>query len=131
MCSLYGFYLHMRLLKPSNKFMQIVLMRWINQAFMLGPRNWVRLITLKKQPNIQKNFSKSARKLSKKLFLRDEWEIKLISTQFWIRFWIHWNKFSDKCLQKHFFSSPFSMQFLKNMILIFLDRYKQKYSRLR
>ena len=56
MCSLYGFYLHMRLLKPSNKFMQIVLMRWINRAFMLGPQNWVWLITLKKQPNIQNIF---------------------------------------------------------------------------
>ena len=45
-CSSYGFYLHMRLLKPSNNFIQIVIMRWINQAFMLGTQSWVRLITL-------------------------------------------------------------------------------------
>ena len=69
-CSSYGFYLHMRLLKPSNNLIQIVLMRWINQAFMLGPQTWVRLITLKKQLNIHNIFSRSERKLSKNYFLK-------------------------------------------------------------
>ena len=69
-CSSYGFYLHMRLLKPSNNLIQIVLMRWINQAFMLGPQTWVRLITLKKQTNIENMFSKSKRNYQKNIFKR-------------------------------------------------------------
>ena len=106
-CSSYGFYLHMRLLKPSNKFMQIVLMRWINQAFMLGPQTWVRLITLKKQPNVQNILQRSERKPSKDYFLKDVWALKMISTQFWIRFWIHSNKFLDKVLVKALFLKSF------------------------
>ena len=37
---------------------------------MLGPQTWVRLITLKKQPNIQTIFSRCERKLSKNYFLK-------------------------------------------------------------
>ena len=60
----------MRLLKPSNNFIQIVLMRWINQAFMLRPQTWVRLITLKKQPNIQNIFSRSEKNYHKIIFFK-------------------------------------------------------------
>ena len=88
-CSSYAFYLYIRLLKLSNKFMQIVLMRWINQAFMLGPQTWVRLITLKNQPNIQNILCRRERKLSKDYFLKDAWGLNMISTQFRIRLWIH------------------------------------------
>ena len=55
----------MRLLKPSNNFIQIILMRWINQAFNLGPKAWVRLIIIKKQYAIQNIFSRNERKASK------------------------------------------------------------------
>ena len=89
--------------------MQIVLMRWINQAFMLGPKTWVRLITLKKQRNIQKILRISERKLSKDYFLKDVSALKMISTQFWIRFWIHSNKFHDKVFAKALFLILFSI----------------------
>ena len=48
-CSSYGFYLHIRVLKPSNNFIQIVLMRWIKQAFMLGP-SWDLKLEFSKSP---------------------------------------------------------------------------------
>ena len=88
--------------------MQIVLMRWINQAFMLGPQTWVRLITLKKQPNVQNILQRSERKPSKDYFSKDVWALKMISTQFWIRFWIHSNKFLDKVLVKALFLKSLS-----------------------
>ena len=87
--------------------MQIVLMRWINQAFMLGPQTWVRLITLKKQRNIQNILRISERKLSKDYFLKGVSALKMISTQFWIRFWIHSNKFHDKVFAKALFLMSF------------------------
>ena len=87
--------------------MQIVLMGWINQAFMLGRQIWVRLITLKKQPNVQNILQRSERKPSKDYFLKDVWALKMISTQFWIRFWIHSNKFLDKVLVKALFLKSF------------------------
>ena len=64
------FYHHMRLLKSSKNFRQIVLMRWINQAFILGPKTWVRLITIKNSL-IAKLFTKKVdRNLMKKYFKR-------------------------------------------------------------
>ena len=87
--------------------MQIVLMGWINQAFMLGRQIWVRLITLKKQPNVQNILQRSERKPSKDYFSKDVWALKMISTQFWIRFWIHSNKFLDKVLVKALFLKSF------------------------
>ena len=87
--------------------MQIVLMGWINQAFMLGRQIWVRLITLKKQPNVQNILQRSERKPSKDYFLKDVWALKMISTQFWIRFWIHSKKFLDKVLVKALFLKSF------------------------
>ena len=87
--------------------MQIVLMRWINQAFMLGPQTWIRLITLKKQRYIQNILRISERKLSKDYFLKGVSALKMISTQFWIRFWIHSNKFLDKVFAKALFLKSF------------------------
>ena len=111
----------MRLLKPSNNFIQIVLMRWIIQAFMLGPQTWVRLIDLKKQPNIQNILRRSERKLSKDYFLKDVWALKMISTQFWIRFWIHSNKFLDKVFAKALFLKSFLVcNFWKILFWFFL-----------
>ena len=103
-CSSYGFYLHMRLLKPSNNFIQIVFMRWIIQAFMLGPKTWVRLIALKKQPNIQNIFSKSERKLLKTYFQKMYRHSKWSPHNFELDFGSIQINFLTKCLQKHFFS---------------------------
>ena len=55
----------MRLLKPSKSCIQIVLMRWISQAFKLWPKTCFRLIIIKKQYNIQHIFSKNEKKTSK------------------------------------------------------------------
>ena len=107
-CSSYGFYLHMRLLKPSNNFIQIVLMRWINQAFMLRPQTWVRLITLKKQANIKNIFSRIERKLSKKKhFLKMYGYSKWSPYNFELHFGSIQIYFLTKCLQRHFFSRTF------------------------
>ena len=43
----YTFYLHMGLLIFSKNFGKILLMSWINQAFILGHNTWVRRITIK------------------------------------------------------------------------------------
>ena len=49
----------------------------------------------------------------------------MMSTQFWIRFWSHSNRFLEKSVCKSTFSQVlFIMQFLQNVILIFLDRSK-------
>ena len=105
--SSYGFYLHMRLLKPSNNFIQIVLMRWINHAFMLGPQTWVRLITLQKQAIIQNIFSRSEKKLSKNYFQNMHGHSKWFSHNFELDFGSIQINFLTKCLQKHFSSSLF------------------------
>ena len=114
----------MRLLKSSNNFIQIVLMSWIIQAFMLGPQTWIRQISLKKQPNIQNIFSKHARKLWKNYFQKMNGHSKWSPNNFELDFVSIEINFLAKCLQKHFSQVLFSMQFLKSMILIFLDRSK-------
>ena len=63
----------MRLLKSSNNFIQIVLMRLINQAFMLGPKIGLTLnLSLvnhkKKQSNIQNIFSEMKENYQKMFF---------------------------------------------------------------
>ena len=74
---------------------------------MLGPQIWVRLITLKNQLNIQKHFLKKWKKAIKKLFLTNLWALKIISSQFWIRFWSHSNKFLEKVFAKALFLKSF------------------------
>ena len=73
----YLFYLNMWLLKPSKNFDQIVIMRWINQAFTLGPRIWVRLINIKREHNSQSFYSKCWKKTKKgwfeKMYEHSKW----------------------------------------------------------
>ena len=90
-------------LKPSNNFTQILLMRRINQAFMMEPKIWVWLITLKKQANIQNIFSKSERKLSKNYFLKTHGHSKWSLNNSELDFRSILMNFITKCLHKHFF----------------------------
>ena len=94
-------------LKPSNNFTQILLMRRINQAFMMEPKIWVWLITLKKQANIQNIFSKSERKQSKNYLLKRYGHSKWSPHNLELAFGPIQISLLTKCLQKHCFSSPF------------------------
>ena len=58
LCFSYPSYLNMWLLKSSKNFDQIIIMRWINQAYTLGPKTWVWLINIKKGHNIQSFYLK-------------------------------------------------------------------------
>ena len=81
-------------------------MRWINQAFKLGPKTWVRLIIIKKQYNIQNIFSRNERKPSKNyskvMYGHSKWSLH----NFELDFGSIQINFLTKGLQKHFFSSP-------------------------
>ena len=61
----------------------------------------------KKTDKYPKHFLKKWKKTIKKIFLKDVWALKMISTQFWIRFWIHSNKFLDKVFAKALFLKSF------------------------
>ena len=52
------------------------------------------------------NFQEGKEKYQKKFF-KDVWAFKMISTQFWIRFWIHSNKFLEKEFAKSVFLKTF------------------------
>ena len=56
---------------------------------------------------MSKTFSKKWKKTIKILLLKDVWALKIISTQFWIIFWIHSNKFLDKVFAKALFFKTF------------------------
>ena len=58
LCFSYPSYLNMWLLKSSKKIDQIIIMRWINQAYTQGLKTWVWLINIKKGHNIQSFYSK-------------------------------------------------------------------------
>ena len=85
----------------------------------IGTSNFSSANHPKKHPNIQNIFSRSERKLSKSYFLNMYGHSK----------WSPHNFKLDpldpfKFLEKVFAKALFSMQFLKNVILIFLDRSK-------
>ena len=69
LCFSYPSNLNMWLLKSIKNFDQIVIIGWINQAFTLGPKTWVRLINIKKSiisnlftQNVERNQTNSSLK---------------------------------------------------------------------
>ena len=108
----------MTLVKPSNNLIQIVLMRWINQAFKLGPKTWVRLI-IKKQYDIQNIFSineiKASKNYSRVMYGHSKWSPHTFKLDFES---IQIN-FLTIGLQKHFFSRPLKYAIFEKFIFLF------------
>ena len=111
----------MRLLKPSNNFIQIVLMGWINQAFKLGPKTCVRLIIIKKQYDIQNIFLRNERKASKNYFKVMYGHSKWFPHNFELEFGSIQINFLTKVCKSTFSQVLWRMQFSKNLFFVFLD----------
>ena len=89
-------------------------MRWINQAFKLGPKTWVWLIIIKKQYDIQNIFSRNERKASKNYSKVMYGHSKWFPNNFELDFGSIQKKFFTKCLRKHFFLKSFEVTCSKN-----------------
>ena len=114
--------LHMGLLKYKTNFIQIVLMRWINQAFILGPKTWVRLITIKNSL-ISKLFTKEADRNLEKLIFKRMYEYSKWSPG---NFELDFGSFQTISIHQNICRSTFSpllwsMQYWKGMIFIFFN----------
>ena len=78
----YTFYLHMGLLILSKKFGKILLMSWINQAFILGHNTWVRRITIKTSlisTVFTKQVEKNNQEIISKRFMNTQNDLLIIS----------------------------------------------------